>query len=104
MTTGIMQIVPILIHIKNEVAKLEKATNGVVCLQFADHVEGLSMVVRVYTPASEKEHVFPDVITRNELLLNGEINNRIDVLFNLIHNALNSIQVVQDKSGGLIHH
>lgn len=98
---NVIRKVPVMEHIAYRIRRLEKAVNGVVCLQFADHPEGLSMVVRIYLPQSEKEFTYPDVV----LFCNdfGQ-NTRIDVLFDCIHEALESVQVVQDISGGLIHH
>jgi len=97
---------PLLQHIRNRLKRLEKETSAVACMQFADHPEGLSMVIRLYVPASEKEFAYPDVIIPVELnQINRQNENaRVDVLFDAIHEALESIQVVQDKSGGLIHH
>jgi hypothetical protein len=96
--------IPVMIHIRNRIIQLEKATNGVACLQFAQHPEGLSMVVRIFLPASEKEFVYPDCILSCELIKRDKEYQRIDVLFDCIHEALDSVQVVQDVSGGLIHH
>jgi hypothetical protein len=98
------EMIPLLLHIRNRIKRLEKAVNGVVCLQFADHPEGLSMVVRLFLPASEKEFSYPDVLLPMELIDNQFAPKRVDVLFDIIHEALESVQVVQDKSGGLIHH
>jgi hypothetical protein len=96
--------IPVLIHIRNRIKKLEHATKGIVALQFAEHPEGLSMVVRVFHTASGKEHVFPDVILPFELIKGEEECSRINVLFDMIHTALESVQPVTSESGGLIHH
>jgi hypothetical protein len=96
--------IPLMIHIRNRIKRLEQAINGVVALQFAEHPEGLSMVIRVYLPATTREYVYPDVILPFELIKGNEECERVNVLFDLIHKALESVQVVQDKSGGLIHH
>jgi hypothetical protein len=96
--------IPLMIHIRNRIKKLEKAVNGVVALQFADHPEGLSMVVRVYAPASDKEFVYPDCILPFELIKGEEECARVNVLFDIIHEALEAVQVVSSESGGLIHH
>ena len=96
---------PILAHIRNRIKTLENMTRCVVALQFSDHPEGLGMVVRVYVPASEKEFVFPDCVLPSEYSQPNETaNKRVDVLFDIIEEALKKIQVVSDKSGGLIHH
>jgi len=96
--------VPLMEHIVYRVRKLEKACNGICALQFADHPEGLSMVIRIYVPVSGKEFVYPDVVTPIEFCNSYNQNERIDILFDLIHEALESVQPVSSMSGGLIHH
>lgn len=96
--------VPLMVHIRNRIKRLEKATNGIVALQFAEHPDGLSMVIRLFVPASGKEYTYPDVILPSELINGLEECTRVNVLFDCIHEALESVQVVQDKSGGLIIH
>lgn len=95
--------IPLFVHIRNRIKRLERATSGVVALQFAEHPDGLSMVVRVYVPASEKEFSFPDVVLPFEMIERDKECSRVNVLFDCIHEALEKIQVVQDTSGGLIH-
>ena len=95
---------PLLKHIQNRVKRLEKATSGIVCLQFADHPEGLSMVVRLYIPASEREFSYPDVILSSELNSGIGEAERINILFDVIHEALKSVQPVTSTSNGLIIH
>ena len=95
--------VPVMEHIAYRVRKLEKACNGVACLQFADHPKGLSMVVRIYIPASEKEFVYPTVITEKERITISE-NESVDLLFDVIHDALDSIQIVPSIHGSTIVH
>lgn len=90
-------------HIYNRIRKLEKATSGVVCLQFADHPDGLSMVVRIYLPAADKEHVFPDVVMPFEMVERDQECERVNVLFDMIEKALNSVQTVSSTNNGLIH-
>lgn len=96
--------VPVMEHIVYRVRKLEKACDGVVCLQFADHPEGLLMIIRIYVPASEKEFTYPDVVSPIEFCNSSNQNERIDILFDLIHEALEKVQPISSMSGGLIHH
>lgn len=96
--------IPVLEHIAYRVRMLEKSVNGVACLQFADHPEGLSMVVRIYLPQAEKEFSYPDVILPLEFCNEFAQNERIDVLFDTIHEALESVQIVSSNYNGLIHH
>lgn len=102
-TTNIIKI-QLLVHIRNRIKRLEASTNGIVALQFADHPEGLAMTVRIFTPASGKEYSYPDVILPFELVERDAECSRIDVLFDAIHEALESVQPVSSTSGGLIHH
>lgn len=96
--------IPLMEHILFRIKTLEKSVNGVVCLQFSDHPKGLSMVVRIYLPQAEKEFSYPDVILPLEFCNEIGQNERIDVLFDCIHDALESVQVVGSNYNGLIHH
>lgn len=95
---------PLLFHILNRIHKLETATNGVVALQFSEHPQGLGMVVRIYLPQSGKEFSYPDCILPQELIKRNEERQRVDILFDAIHEALEKVQPVSSTSGGLIHH
>ena len=97
----------ILLHIHQKVKELELKTGCVAVLQFAVHPEGMAMILRAYLPKMDKEYSFPDVIHLNEVEKNEQEIGRIDVLFDEIHKALNSIQVVSKESarkGGVITH
>lgn len=93
---------PILLHINKKVKELERKTKGVVVLQFAEHPQGMAMIARVYLPSMDKEYSFPDVVLLHEVEKNEQEIKRIDVLFDEIHKALNSIQVIKAGAGGLI--
>lgn len=96
---------PLLFHIYSRIVKLEKACNGVVALQFSTHPNGLlGMVIRIYLPQSGKEYSYNDMISREEMTASHIENNRIDVLFDAIHDALEKVQPISSMSGGLIHH
>lgn len=91
--------VSILDHIYKKVAEVERATSGVCVLQFAIHPEGLAMILRCYQPSIGKEHCFTDCILAHEVADGGvekEIK-RIDVLFDTIHKALKSVQIIKDS-------
>ena len=96
---------PLLFHIFARIVKLEKACNGVVALQFSTHPNGLlGMVIRIYLPQSGKEYSYNDMISKQEMMESVIQNERIDVLFDSIHDALEKVQPISSMSGGLIHH
>lgn len=95
----------LLAHIYGRIIKLEKACNGVVALQFSTHPNGLlGMVIRIYLPQSGKEYSYNDMISKQEMMESIIQNERIDVLFDSIHDALEKVQPISSMSGGLIHH
>lgn len=96
---------PLLFHIFSRIIKLEKACNGVVALQFSTHPNGLlGMVIRIYLPQSGKEYSYNVMISKEEMMQSVIQNERIDVLFDSIHDALEKVQPISSMSGGLIHH
>lgn len=95
----------ILDHIHKRVLEVERAVKCVCVLQFAIHPAGMAMILRCYRDFVEREYSFTDVITASEMAHGaGEKEiERIDVLFNEIHKALNSVQVIKAGAGGLLH-
>ena len=96
----------ILHHIHNQLKTLELKTGCVIVLQFAVHNQGLAMILRAYVPSLQKEHTFPDMLLLSEIETNEDQINRIDVLFDAIHKALNELQIVNPKEAAKagIHH
>lgn len=97
--------ISLLNHIYKKISEVERATKCVCALQFAVHPEGLAMILRCYQASLDKEHSFTDVIISSEII-NGGVEaeiKRIDILFDTIHKALRSVQVIKEGAGGLLH-
>jgi hypothetical protein len=83
-------------HIYTKIQEVQAATKSVCVLQFAIHPEGLAMILRCYQASVDKEHCFTDVILAYEAGNNEKEIKRIDILFDEIHKALKSVQIIKD--------
>lgn len=83
-------------HIHTKLKEVELKTGFVTVLQFAVHPQGIAMILRAYSTKLEKEYSIPDAVFLSEVQSNGNEIKRINVLFDEIHKALNSIQIIKD--------
>jgi hypothetical protein len=86
----------VLLHIYEQLKRLEYKTGCVTVLQFATHPNGgMAMILRAYHPAMQKEYPYVDEIALEEITNNPLSISRIDVLFDTIYEALGKLQIVK---------
>ena len=86
----------IMLYIFRELKNIEMRTGFITVVQFATHPTGnLAMVFRAHNPRTGQEYTIPDVILLSEVECNDVVNERLDVLFRTINDALNQIQVIK---------